>query len=926
MLQRRLLFAALFFTYGILLPEISRAEGVLEVLSPTNFQKLHGFPVLVDVELGPETRRATFQATLNGTDITASFKDHSRGIRATLYLEDGLFFTTKELPEGRPNVLQIRVVHEEIGKELETKTFFFLEFEALKTIGPEGGNLESANGNLLFRIPPKTFSAPTPIALTELPSPAGAQQTYQLSCRPVLSKRPTKIRLTYDRDLMPYDVGEEDLLLIMEDDLVKHLPHSAIQGTGVLEAQLHLLTSAKLFLSYYLNTGHSVSDIPEATRVRLPIGDMGDAPYGCGEALRRRATNSGDSGSNSNHSHVGPNKDHPPCQWLVRTAYSRNRSVILPGPAENKGYSLGRTLDLFSPGEIWSYSCPADRPSLLPVRAIADGLVIYNGWEQGEAIVLAHKVNGVRFLSMYANRIEASPCPVGTIVHGGEVIAKIGKRGIDRGRLDYAIGDFSLVRIGGKAGQIKAPAIWFRHWTLGAIRDKYYDPTHFMQNLTGKYLWSFNTDGDREGWRVTGATNSQEGHGYSVENGVLSLEPIADRVHVTSYPLNIDAASFDALFIKMMVSYPVGEGIVYYTTAETPDFTADRSVTFDILNGGLNEYEISMEDETGWAGTISGIRIELLGLAANPRQEIRIDEIRLGRGFLSRLPDTGQVTCYDLNQPIPCPDPGEPFFGQDAQYLNHPPAYTASPAGGVDTVLDEVTGLAWHSRRDSNPKNWMDAADHAELSDPAGWRLPTLKEFQTLLDFSTARGCTNATYFHPPVDGSGRFWSATTPAYLAKGAWAVSLTDCHVKRMSKDTLNHVLYVMGRPLNFAQFKDNGNDTVTDLATGLMWYGLETKAMSWPDALAFCEALDTAGHNDWRLPNIKELQSIVDVEMEGPTLDSAYFPGCRPFIYWSSTTNAAHPEFAWHVNFDDGHAHGGGLKTREYYVRPVRSVYQ
>jgi hypothetical protein len=134
--------------------------------------------------------------------------------------------------------------------------------------------------------------------------------------------------------------------------------------------------------------------------------------------------------------------------------------------------------------------------------------------------------------------------------------------------------------------------------------------------------------------------------------------------------------------------------------------------------------------------------------------------------------------------------------------------------------------------------------------------------------------------------------------------------------------NYVRAVRGRSLEFGHFRDNGDGTVMDMRTGLMWQQEETKAMTWEKALAYCENLDLGGYNDWRLPGIRELLSLVDDIRRDPSINTAYFPGCWPSIYWSSTTHTLYPGFVWYVGFDDGQVHGGGHKGRRYYVRAVR----
>jgi hypothetical protein len=91
-------------------------------------------------------------------------------------------------------------------------------------------------------------------------------------------------------------------------------------------------------------------------------------------------------------------------------------------------------------------------------------------------------------------------------------------------------------------------------------------------------------------------------------------------------------------------------------------------------------------------------------------------------------------------------------------------------------------------------------------------------------------------------------------------------------------------------------------------------------AWADAITACEGLTYAGHSDWRLPNVKELQSIVDYGRVSPAIDTTYFTSLSGG-YWSSTTNAGVIELAWYVDFNDGFVYYDG-NTNSYRVRPVR----
>jgi hypothetical protein len=126
-----------------------------------------------------------------------------------------------------------------------------------------------------------------------------------------------------------------------------------------------------------------------------------------------------------------------------------------------------------------------------------------------------------------------------------------------------------------------------------------------------------------------------------------------------------------------------------------------------------------------------------------------------------------------------------------------------------------------------------------------------------------------------------------------------------------------------------FIDNGNGTVTDTSTGLMWQqDTAPGSYNWQQALAYCESLTLAGHHDWRLPNRNELQSLIDYNRYNPAINTDYFPdtvSCDPWPflchYWSSTTLANNPYYAWVVYFYDGYV-GYNYKSGHYYVRAVR----
>jgi hypothetical protein len=113
----------------------------------------------------------------------------------------------------------------------------------------------------------------------------------------------------------------------------------------------------------------------------------------------------------------------------------------------------------------------------------------------------------------------------------------------------------------------------------------------------------------------------------------------------------------------------------------------------------------------------------------------------------------------------------------------------------------------------------------------------------------------------------------------------------------------------------------NGTVSDLTTGLTWQQAEGGAMTWAEALVYCQNLRLANQNDWRLPNCVELQSIVDYSKRDPSINTAVFPGAMSAGYWSSTPYTLHSDVVWVVDFVDGTV-SYGLKSYRLYVRAVR----
>ncbi|MBF0240819.1 MAG: DUF1566 domain-containing protein, partial [SAR324 cluster bacterium] len=119
-----------------------------------------------------------------------------------------------------------------------------------------------------------------------------------------------------------------------------------------------------------------------------------------------------------------------------------------------------------------------------------------------------------------------------------------------------------------------------------------------------------------------------------------------------------------------------------------------------------------------------------------------------------------------------------------------------------------------------------------------------------------------------------------------------------------------------------YTDNGNGTITDNITGLVWQKEDdNNTYSWSSAGTYCDNLELGSQTDWRLPHVKELSTLVNAGTYSPSINTTYFPNTNSSNYWSSSADAGSTSYAWYVNFTSGHV-GNNSKADSGYVRCVR----
>jgi hypothetical protein len=289
--------------------------------------------------------------------------------------------------------------------------------------------------------------------------------------------------------------------------------------------------------------------------------------------------------------------------------------------------------------------------------------------------------------------------------------------------------------------------------------------------------------------------------------------------------------------------------------------------------------------------------------------------LNLSRLSPATLPDTGQVSDYTST------------FGEDADYAINPPAYTVS---GNGTVIDQVTGLMWQ-RSDGGEMTYANAITYCQTLDLAGyadWALPQSAELFGILDHDR-NPALNITAF--PTTAAEYWWSANAQVNDPARVWVVNAGGGIGPHPIGETISaggpkrfHTRCVRNAPTGVpGDLAANGDGTVADGNSGLIWQQNEvTPTVTWEGALTYCEGLALGGQIDWRLPNIKELQSLTDITHSNPAIDTDAFPGAPAARYWSSTTQFGHANAAWFADFIDGRTSYND-KTGLLAVRCVRS---
>lgn len=319
-----------------------------------------------------------------------------------------------------------------------------------------------------------------------------------------------------------------------------------------------------------------------------------------------------------------------------------------------------------------------------------------------------------------------------------------------------------------------------------------------------------------------------------------------------------------------------------------------------------------------------------------------------------------------------------PKTGQTTQYTNGDDGDLekgiAWPVGrfldnGNQTVTDTLTGLMWQKDPTAiiGRSDWNTAFNSCNASfigSHTDWRIPNLRELQSLIDYSLYPMPLDVAAF--PYSNKGLsntiYWTSATYKNTTTSAWYVDMytgqpgvadkttgscwvwavrddigaATAEVARTGQSTQYHpkddgdITMQKGVIWPSPRFVDNTDGTVTDIQTGLMWVKDANQASVspsiWSSAVSGVAGIATGGYHDWRLPNVRELESLLDISQDAPCLPVEYltkFSNVQSNLYWTSTTYAGGTGSAWCIDLTSGSIQPSA-KSATLYVWPVRST--
>ena len=293
-------------------------------------------------------------------------------------------------------------------------------------------------------------------------------------------------------------------------------------------------------------------------------------------------------------------------------------------------------------------------------------------------------------------------------------------------------------------------------------------------------------------------------------------------------------------------------------------------------------------------------------------EEVDYEKLNRIEGF--KLPDSGQFRETTF------------VFGEDNDYTRNPMSFTVSDDEQI--VIDKNTGLMWERHlnwiwekttppvgdwrpqdvfayKDGEPRRrpYQEGVQYCKNLELAGyddWRMPSMKEGHTISHYASARPTIHEKYFKdtdPGLPGygdrgKGGIWGGPLAPDHNNSAWHLGFIDGHMMgypRTGYKTTRCVRADNNGAYWLPEFTDNGDGTVSEAVADLMWVQETDGGLrDWEGSIQYCEDLQFAGFDDWKLPSNRELSSLVDLRKQKPAIDTEFFADTDyKAYYWSRT---------------------------------------
>ncbi len=504
----------------------------------------------------------------------------------------------------------------------------------------------------------------------------------------------------------------------------------------------------------------------------------------------------------------------------------------------------------------------------------------------------------------------------------------------------------------------------------------------------------------------TGGTFTASNYDITYNNGTFTVSAPATHVEITG-PTAIFKDSLGSFTLSALNASDVATNVTENTVFDLTSNSSGTALFYNNVAGtaavsqitipsGSSSVNFYYRDDTAGSPTLTAARTSGMALGSDTH-EITVNE-NLSSGGSVMLPVTGQTTQYKADDdgalekgitwPIPrFTDNGDGTITDNLTGLIWLKKANLLDAYGNATwseALDFVKELNSTGKMAEGIAAEVDAGDTSNGgTHQTDWRLPNRNEFESIMTLEPDSGTANIPTWliaqgFVGVSNTNRYWTSTTypPTIDYPGdAWHAQLSEGRIRHWGKEDYSCPVMVVrgdgtgapapvwktGQTQSYGngddgdlekgtawpdpRFTDNGDGTVTDNLTNLVWLkkaNCPAATVGWDTAFTYIAELNTSGtmngnsaadtsangshQTDWRLPNRKELFSLLDQSRLNPALIAGHpFEDVQPEWYWSSSTDDLNDANAWAISMGSGSVSRGSKTTGERYVWAVRQAY-